>query len=310
MMSGEDGDLARHLEGWDPGPVESTGRIDRWPVEAFAALLDRPPPDVVLPPLWHWFHLLDHPAQAALGGDGHPARGRFLPPLPERRRMFAGGRLEMRGSLRMGDQVTRRSSLVAATAKTGRSGAMVFVTVRHEFRRDGGLVVVEEQDHAYRSQPAGAARALPPGRSAPASAPLTGPVPVRVRTGPASPRAPAPWRLGLNPDEAMLFRFSALTYNTHRIHYDHPYATGVEGYPGVVVHGPLLALLLLELPRLFAPDRAVRSFAYRLQRPAFAGTAVTATGDAGGELAAGAPGSAASVTGIVTFGERRPHARP
>jgi len=265
-MSGEDGDLARHLEGWDPGPVESTGRIDRWPVEAFAALLDRPPPDVVLPPLWHWFHLLDHPAQAALGGDGHPARGRFLPPLPERRRMFAGGRLEMRGSLRMGDQVTRRSSLVAATAKTGRSGAMVFVTVRHEFRRDGGLVVVEEQDHAYRSQPAGAARALPPGRSAPASAPLTGPVPVRVRTGPASPRAPAPWRLGLNPDEAMLFRFSALTYNAHRIHYDHGWVRE-EGYADLVVHGPLQALMMAELMRREGVDLVGRQYAYRLVSP-------------------------------------------
>jgi 3-methylfumaryl-CoA hydratase len=281
-------ELAAHLEGWAPEPVEVTGRLDAWPVRAFAGMLDQPAPPHApgdpLPPLWHGFHLLDHPAQSELGEDGHPAHGRFLPPLPDRRRMFAGGRLEVRDPLRVDEVVTRRSSLASATPKSGRSGAMVLVTVRHEFTRDGELAVVEEQDFAYRSQPAGTARGLPPA--------------ARAETAEQPPRE---WHLRLETDPALLFRFSALTYNTHRIHYDHPYVTGVEGYPGLVVHGPLLALLLLELPRRFAPDRRVTEFSYRLLRPAFAGTAVVAAGAPRGEMTAGAPGAEPSVAGSVTL---------
>ena len=280
-------ELADQLTGWAPEPVETTARIDAWPSHAFAALLDEQSPvqgaGDPLPPMWHGFHLLDHPAQADLGDDGHPAHGRFLPPLPHRRRMFAGGRLEVRDPLRVDDVVTRRSSLVAATPKSGRSGAMVLVTVRHEFLRDGEAALVEEQDLAYRSQPPGTARGLP------ATAPGAG------------EDEPGPWHLRLHPDEALLFRFSALTYNSHRIHYDHPYVTGVEGYPGLVVHGPLLALLLLELPRRFAPERRLSGFSYRLLRPAFAGTAVVADGDGEGSLVAGVPGQAPSVEGTVRF---------
>jgi 3-methylfumaryl-CoA hydratase len=279
--------LAAHLEGWVPEPVEVTGRLDAWPVLAFAGLLDQPAPPHApgdaLPPLWHGFHLLDHPAQADLGEDGHPAGGRFLPPLPDRRRMFAGGRLEVRDPLRVDDVVTRRSTLVSAAPKTGRSGAMVLVTVRHEFVRDGEVAVVEEQDFAYRSQPAGSERGLAPAAPEPGEAPA------------------GEWHLRLDTDAAVLFRFSALTYNTHRIHYDHPYVTTVESYPGLVVHGPLLALLLLELPRRFAPDRRVTAFSYRLRRPAFAGSPVVADGDAGGELTAGMPGAEPSATGTVTL---------
>jgi hydroxyacyl-ACP dehydratase HTD2-like protein with hotdog domain len=284
-------DLAEHLTGWAPEPVETTARIDAWPSEAFAALLDQPSPvgkaGDPLPLLWHGFHLLDHAAQADLGEDGHPAHGHFLPPLPHRRRMFAGGRLDVREPLRVDDVVTRRSSLVSAVPKSGRSGEMVFVTVRHEFERDGTLALVEEQDFAYRSQPAGEARGLP--EKAPAASEAVD-VP------------PEGWQLRVHPDEAMLFRFSALTYNTHRIHYDQPYVTGVEGYPGLVVHGPLLALLLLELPRRFAPERPVRTFSYRLQRPAFAGTPVVVQGTPdGAQLTAGAAGQPPSVSGTVTF---------
>jgi 3-methylfumaryl-CoA hydratase len=284
-------DLAEHLTGWAPEPVETTARIDAWPSEAFAALLDQPSPvgkaGDPLPLLWHGFHLLDHPAQADLGEDGHPAHGRFLPPLPHRRRMFAGGRLDVREPLRVDDVVTRRSSLVSAVPKSGRSGEMVFVTVRHEFERDGALALVEEQDFAYRSQPAGEVRGLP------------GKAPAASEAPDARPEG---WQLRVHPDEAMLFRFSALTYNTHRIHYDHPYVTGVEGYPGLVVHGPLLALLLLELPRRFAPERRVATFAYRLQRPAFAGTPVVADSTPDGtQLTAGVAGQPPSASGTVTF---------
>jgi 3-methylfumaryl-CoA hydratase len=288
--------LAAHLTGWAPEPVETRARIDVWPAGAFAALLDQASPvsgpGDALPPLWHWFYLLDHPAQAELGDDGHPANGQFLPPLPDRRRMFAGGRLQLREPIRVGDKIVRRSSLVSAAPKTGRSGEMVFVTVRHELRRDGALLVVEEQDYAYRSQPPGAKRGL----AAAPEARDQGRAPEMAEPDPA----PGEWRAWLEPDSAMLFRFSALTYNTHRIHYDHPYVTGVEGYPGLVVHGPLLALLLLELPRRFAPERQVARFSYRLLRPAFAGTPVVADGD-GAELTAGVPGQSPSASGSVAL---------
>ncbi|WP_296372539.1 MULTISPECIES: MaoC family dehydratase N-terminal domain-containing protein [unclassified Pseudonocardia] len=281
-------DLSSHLTGWAPAPVETAGRIDACPTEAFAGLLDQPSPGTgegdPLPPMWHWFHLLAHPAQADLGEDGHPAHGAFLPPLPDRRRMFAGGRLQVREPLRIGDEVTRRSSLVSVTPKTGRSGAMVFVTEQHEYRRAGVVALIEEQDYAYRSQPAGSVRGLAP------EAPVA-----------AEPEPTGGWRARIDPDPRMLFRFSALTYNTHRIHYDQPYVTGVEGYPGLVVHGPLLALLLLELPRRFAPERQVAGFSYRLRSPAFAGVPIVADGDVRGELAAGVPGQPASVTGTVGF---------
>lgn len=274
-------DLTRQLDGWSPQPQRATDRIDAWPGAAFAALLDQDPPGHEVPPLWHWFHLLDHPAQSELGDDGHPVHGRFLPPLPDRRRMFAGGRLEQRAPLRVGDEVTRHSSLVSATPKAGRSGAMVLVTVRHEFSVAGSVIVVEEQDFAYRSQAAGAERRL-------------------VAAPAGEPGPPARWRAELSPDAAMLFRFSALTYNTHRIHYDHPYVTGVEGYPGLVVHGPLLALLLLELPRRFAPHHRVAAFTYRLRAPVVAGSTVVADGTPT-QLRACVAGRPPAVTATLTL---------
>ncbi|MGI5130893.1 FAS1-like dehydratase domain-containing protein [Pseudonocardia sp. CA-107938] len=270
------------LAGWSPAPVETTARIDAWASTAFAALLDQPSPvrgpGDPLPPLWHAFHLLDVHRQADLGADGHPVGAAFQPPMEHRRRMFAGGRLTVTAPLRVGDVVTRRSRLLSATAKQGRSGASVFVTVRSEFVVDGVVAQVEEQDFAYRSQPPGTARGL----AAPAEAPPIEPL-VRVAA-----------------DPPLLFRFSALTFNSHRIHYDHPYVTEVEGYPGLVVHGPLLALLALEVPRRRAPERCVTAFAYRLTRPAFAGE-VVAGGDPGGTVVAGAAGAAPSLAGTVTL---------
>ncbi|GEL18043.1 FAS1-like dehydratase domain-containing protein [Pseudonocardia asaccharolytica] len=283
-------ELAEYVAGWSPGPVEASTRLDRWPAEAFAALLDQPLPVAAdgdpLPLGWHWFYHLEHPAHADLGDDGHPAHGHFLPPIPDRRRMFGGARMELREPLRIGAEVVRRSSLLEVTPKHGRSGAMLFLTLRHEFTQDGAVALVEEQDIVYRSQRDGFGEAA-------AQAPVAAEPP---------PAAPGTWRLRLDPDPALLFRFSALTYNAHRIHYDEPYVTGVEGYPGLVVHGPLLALLLLELPRRHAPDRQVVSFEFRLSRPAFAGVPVIAEAVPGGErieLTAGVPGRPASITGSV-----------
>lgn len=266
--------MAGSLSHWAPEPVTAVDRIDPWPVAAFSALLDLPPaagPGDALPPLWHWFSFLDHPRQAELGEDGHPAAGRFLPPMPDRRRMIAGGRLDVRGALRVGDVAERRSELVAVREKDGRSGAMVFVTVRHTLSRDGTALVVEEQDVVYRSQAPEATRPLPDGEAAPVPA----------------------GGIALDTGAALLFRFSALTHNTHRIHYDAPYATGVEGHPGLVVHGPLLALLALEVPR--RAGRAVTSFSYRLARPVVAGRRVVA-GEGPDGLVVVVPGEPAALT--------------
>lgn len=291
-------DLASSLSGWAPAPVEWADRVSGWSVEAFAALLDQPSPlaggGAVLPPMWHWFGFLAHPAQAELGADGHPAAGHFLPPIPHRRRMFAGARWSQERPLLVDEQVICRSAVTSVEVKTGRSGEMAFVTVRNEFSSGGELAVLEEQDIVYRSQPD------PPAGAAPAAAPAVAPA-----AAPDQP--PAEHELVLLPDEALLFRFSALTYNAHRIHYDHPYATGIEGYPGLVVHGPLLALLALELPRRYRPEAPVTEFHYRLRRPAFAGTPLRAWSEPAGpdgrmELATGARGGPPSLTGSARLG--------
>ena len=258
--------LGSAVQDWSPGPTEATDRVGADVVAAFSTLLDLPSPAAAdgdpLPPLWHWFAFLDRPRTADLGDDGHPADGHFLPPVPHRRRMIAGGRLTLWGTWRVGEDVTRRSELTDATVKSGRSGEMLFVTTRHTFSRGrasrgGTVLAVEEQDVVYRSQEPGATR------------------PVGAPTPREAPDPEHRWSLTMDPGPVHLFRFSALTWNSHRIHYDEPYVTGVEGYPGLVVHGPLLAMLLLELPRRHA-ERPVTSFDYRLSRPVFAGQRVVA----------------------------------
>ncbi|MGK3208872.1 FAS1-like dehydratase domain-containing protein [Amycolatopsis sp. MEPSY49] len=274
--------LADAVAGWQPDAVETSEVIGAWPAAAFAALLDQPAPAGPLPPLWHWFHFLEPTPQAALGDDGHPAHGRFLPPIPDRRRMIAGGRLAVRSPIRVGDRIDRRSELAGVTVKEGRSGQLAFVTVRHEYRRGGELLLTEHQDVVYRSQPAGHRRQLAePERAA---------------------EPPHDWKISTPTGPQLLFRFSALTYNTHRIHYDQPYVTDVEGYPGLVVHGPLLALLLLEIPRRHG-DRPVTSFDYRLSSPVFAGATVLTHGRReGGKLALSGmvEGGATAITGTAT----------
>jgi 3-methylfumaryl-CoA hydratase len=234
--------------------------------------------------MWHWFILLDHPAQAELGPDGHPANGAFLPPILGRRRMFAGGRLRMDAPILIGAELSSHSSVAGVSVKSGRSGDLAFVTVRHELIVDGGTVGVEEQDVVYRSEPDGTApRAVP-----------------RPETG--VPEPIGEWRHELATDPVLLFRFSALTYNGHRIHYDWPYATEDEGYPDLVVHGPLLALLALELPRVHAPDRAVRTFDYRLVRPVFVPSRIVSAGQPEGStvrVAVGAQGVGPSLTAQI-----------
>ncbi|GAA4552648.1 FAS1-like dehydratase domain-containing protein [Pseudonocardia xishanensis] len=281
----DNGPLAEALRAWRPPVVESARRVDPWQSAAFAALLDAPAPTDTLPPLWHWFTLLDHPAQSEIGADGHPAAGPFLPPIPGRRRMFAGGRFEQWEPISYGSELATRSSVADVNLKSGRSGEMAFVTVRHELSADGRPVGIEEQDIVYRSEPDG--------------------TPVRTMARPrgGEPEPEGEWRATLPTDPVLLSRFSALTYNGHRIHYDRPYVTEVEGYPDLVVHGPLLALLALELPRRFAPERGVERFAYRLVRPAFVPATVVSAGtrteDGGVTVAVAAEGATPSLTASV-----------
>jgi len=258
---------------WAPTEVETTERIAGRPARELAALLDRavrPAEGDPLPPLWHWLYFLDSPLQGELGVDGHPASGGFLPPLPQRRRMFAGGRVRFLGALRYGEAATRRSRLVRYERKEGRSGSLHFVTVEHRLcDASGRELVVEEQDLVYRSAP-----------------PVTSPGP-ELGAGTGWPERDSPWQARWRFDPVQLFRFSAITGNAHRIHYDLPYARDVEGFPGLVVHGPLLALLLIELARAGAPGRAVAAFSFRAARPTFAGEAVLVHGGPVGEDGAG-----------------------
>lgn len=221
------------------------------PAVALAATLDdglpAPGDGEPLPPLWHWLYFLPHPPRREVGPDGHAARGGFLPPVPLPRRMWAGGRLTWHAPLRVGDTAVRTSRVDDVATKAGQSGALVFVRVRHEIATPPGLALVEEHDIVYRDvAPAGAA-------------------------SPAAPRAPVDeaWSEPIVPDDVLLFRYSALTFNGHRIHYDRRYATEVEGYPGLVVHGPLIATLLAGLVRRHRPDATLSHFAFRAVSPIF-----------------------------------------
>jgi 3-methylfumaryl-CoA hydratase len=271
VSGASEADLAAIAREWEPPVVETRRRVDPWPAAAFADLVEgeRPAADA-LPPLWHWFTLLDHPRTSAMGVDGHPADGPFLPPVPGRRRMIAGGRLWQSGDIPFGAELHRRSQVTDVIVKSGRSGAMLFVTVRHDLWVDDDptAVAVEEQDVVYRSEPAGADRRMTP------------------RPPGGEPYPAGEWRLRLPTDPVLLARFSALTYNGHRIHYDRPYANEVEGYPDLVIHGPLMALLALELPRRFAPEEALAEIEFRLARPAFVPSSLLAAGTRDGDTVA------------------------
>lgn len=200
-----------------------------------------------LPPLWHWLYFLPRVPQSAIGHDGHPQRGGFLPPVQLPRRMFAGARTWFHTPIRIGFSGTRQGTVLSVKEKHGKTGGLVFVTVRYQIWQSDRLCVEEEQDIVYRE----------PG--APVAAPS------RVQW-PALPQGA--WSRTITPDPMLLFRFSALTFNAHRIHYDRPYATAEEGYPGLVVHGPLTAIQLMELVRHHA-KRSVGHFSFRGQAPLF-----------------------------------------
>ena len=200
-----------------------------------------------LPPLWQWCYFLPHTLQSTLDVDGHPQRGGFLPPIPFPRRMFAGSRMQFHQPLRLGAPAVREGEIRNVVLKSGRSGSLAFVTVAYRFVQDGVCCIEEEQDIVYRE----------PGA----------PVAASVVTTFVAPDDGA-WTRTITPDARLLFRFSALTFNAHRIHYDRPYAHDDEGYPGLVVHGPLTAMLLADLVRRNTPRR-VASFSFRGVAPLF-----------------------------------------
>jgi 3-methylfumaryl-CoA hydratase len=234
------------------GRTETVGDfIATAPAQAAAATLDDTESHfedgAALPPLWHWFYFLPKAPASRIGPDGHPQRGGFLPPIPLPRRMFAGARLSFAATVVIGRQASREGVIRAVSQKTGRSGTLAFVTVGYTIRQNGRVCIEEEQDIVYRE----------PGALVPAPQPAPLPPPPEGAVS----------RM-IEPDPVLLFRFSALTFNAHRIHYDRPYATGVEGYPGLVVHGPLTAVLLMELVRRNI-GRPVSAFIFRGQAPLF-----------------------------------------
>ena len=227
------------------------------PYAALAATLDwpltsapqRPPTGTPLPHLWHWLYFLPIYPQSEIGPDGHAQRGGFLPPVPLPRRMWAGSDFEFHEPLLVGDALSRTSTIVDVKEKSGRTGSLIFVKVRHEVRRNGAQTVALTEHHniVYRGAPQ----------------------PDDVAPPPVAAPAQCAWDRTIVPDDVLLFRYSALTFNGHRIHYDRKYVTEVEGYPGLIVHGPLIATLLVDLVRRHAPGAFIRRFDFKAVRPTF-----------------------------------------
>ena len=248
-MADEDFDLSL-LRQWAGKSEVIRDVIHAGTAAALAATLDRKfdaREGAALPPLWHWTYFWTACPQSQIGSAGHPQRGGFLPPVPLPRRMWAGGRLHFAAPLPIGAAATRTSTILDVNAKTGKTGHLAFVTVKHEIAHGGAVVLTEEHDIVYRGMPQPGA-ASPPAKQAPVT---------------------AAWARTITPDPVLLFRYSALTFNGHRIHYDRSYVTQVEGYPGLIVHGPLIATLLLDLLHRNMPQAHVERFDFRAVGPLF-----------------------------------------
>ena len=241
---------ADRLAAWVGRSEAVTDQIDIGRAVAMAATLDllaSPAIGDSLPPLWHWLYFWSAIPASQLGTDGHAQRGGFLPPVSLPRRMWAGGRLKFLAPLPVGTQAERVSRIKAIEVKQGKSGPLVFVTVAHDISVQAKLVIQEEHDIVYRD-------VLQVGDSA-----------SRVKLAPTDSH----WFREVSPDPVQLFRYSALTFNGYRIHYDRTYATEVEGYPGLIVHGPLIASLLTDLVSRELPDRTISEFSFRAIAPLF-----------------------------------------
>lgn len=250
------------LSAWIGRTETVSDTVTTTPYAALSAMLDRPADrpkaGTRLPALWHWLYFLPLHRQSEIGPDGHAQRGGFLPPVPLPRRMWAGSQLRFHAPLRIGDALTRVSTIDSVTEKSGRTGSLVFVKVRHEISRDGEAApaITEFHDIVYRE-------AAQPDDPPP----------------PRKPPTQAAWEQRWVPGEVLLFRYSALTFNGHRIHYDRRYATEVEGYPGLIVHGPLIATLLVELLHHRCPDAELTGYRFRAIRPTFDTNAFSVCGN-------------------------------
>lgn len=241
----------KHLSQWIGKSETADDLITASQLSGYAAMLDHDDTELApgdpLPPSTHWLYFLPQARHSEIGPDGHPNRGGFLPPVELPRRMWAGSRLTFIKPLSVGDRVQRVSTIKDVSHKKGKTGDLVFCVVRHEISNEQGLAIVDEHDIVYRDEPS--ADAPPP------------------------PATPAPegveWMRQIDPDPVLLFRYSALTFNGHRIHYDRSYVMDVEGYPGLIVHGPLIATLLMDLCRRHNPLRTLRSFSFRAVSPLF-----------------------------------------
>jgi len=244
-------------------PFDRTDVVRSDDVARLAATLDVPGPAGV-PPLWHWTSFLDHSATATLGEDGHPREGGLIASPPHPRRMFAGGRMRWHAPLPVDTPIRRTAKVGGIVHKEGSRGPLSFVTVELSYSVDGEVLAVEEQDLVYLP-------AVAPSSSSGAAAASPAPAPRDERPAPDL-AAEATFH------ETTLFRFSALTFNTHRIHYDLPYARDVEGYPGLVVHGPMLIMRLLDLVRDAYGEDAIERLSFRAVAPTFCGSTVRFAG--------------------------------
>lgn len=254
----------KSLQSWVGKQTTTDDELRPFPAQALAAALEQsvlPDSGDLLLPAWQWLYFLDTPAASATGFDGHPKSTELLPPPPLPRRMWAAGKMQIEKPLRLGVPAQRRATIKSIEAKSGKSGALVFLNLEHLFIQNDIVCIREEQNLVYREMPFG---------------------PVPETAGEPAPPA-GEWTREIVPDPVLLFRYSALTYNSHRIHYDRPYAATQEFYPDLVVQGPLLATLLLDLCQAELPYAAIKSFQYRAVRPTYVSHPFTLNGARNGE---------------------------
>ena len=248
-----------NLQDWVGRTEQNTELVSLRQSVGMSAMLDyklTPQAGDPLPPGWHWMFFPEMARQSVLSADGHAPRGDFLPPVELPRRMWGGNRLRFLGPIPIGQELRRVSEILSIKSKEGRSGKLALVTVRHSYFGHEALAMEEEHDIVYRSAAKGENQS-PPGQ-APATA--------------------ADWSKEIVPDAVLLFRYSALTFNGHRIHYDMPYVRDVEGYPGLIVHGPLTATLLMKSARESYPEELFETAVVRAHRPLFAGNKLIVQG--------------------------------
>lgn len=246
---------------WLNKSEQSEESLSLWPIHNMMAALDIDPSNWPLagddlPATGHWNYFVPRVVQSKIDNDGHPVRGDFLPPIPLPRRMWAGSRIKYHLPMKMGQTINKISTIQDIEIKNGKSGSLVFVTVKHEYHNSLGLSLTEEQDLVYRDPP-----------------PAMTAIPVRNKAP-----IPAQWTQSTETSTPLLFRYSAVTFNAHKIHYDEPYAKEVEGYPGLVVHGQLIATFLLKSLHHAHPKKVLSSFNFKAVSPLFCGETLQSQG--------------------------------